>query len=85
MAYFGFGSGPIGPKAEIALGIVVLAVGIFLIVLSAIAWGGEGVLLGGFGSLFGMFSIGDGIRRLNREASQMRRPGHHQVGRIKRW
>ena len=73
MVDFSIGSGgDFGPKGEIALGLIVLAVGIFIIVGSAIAGGIGGVLIGGFTSLIGVVFMGIGIRRLNREAAERR-------------
>ncbi len=81
--FFAVGPGEdFGPKGEIALGIFVLAFGIVIIAWSAITGGTGGVLIGGFTSLIGVFFIGVGIRRLNREAAQVRaaEPGDRSAG-----
>ena len=60
-------SGQVPPKMEIISGVFVLAWGVFIIVLSAIAGGVGGVFFGGIFSFIGLFFIGNGIRRLNRD------------------
>ncbi len=59
-------SGPVSPKMEVISGVIVLAWGVFIVVLLAIDGSVGGIFFGGLFSIIGLFFIGNGIRRLNR-------------------